>query len=107
MKKHKNDTKYHIHITSSDSKAPRVFKLTSIILENKKVKQEHNMYTRTFVGTGDVKRDIDFMKSNFSKMFTNISRFKIELLNKSDNPKQYEEITVYDSNFEEDKWWTE
>ena len=50
------------------------------------------MYTRTFVGTGDVKRDIDFMKSNFSKMFTNISRFKIELLNKPDYLKQYNDV---------------
>lgn len=92
MKKHKNDTRYHIHITSSDLKAPRGFKLTSIILENKKVKQEHNMYTRTFVGTGDVERDVDFMKRNFSKMFNNISRFKIELLNKPDYISIYNEI---------------
>ena len=72
--------RYHIHITSEDKKAPRGFKLTSVILEKRKVIQEHNMFTRTFVGTVDVQRDIEFMKSNFSKMFTNIQRFKIELL---------------------------
>lgn len=81
MKKEEPSHRYHIHITSEDKKAPRGFKLTSVILEKKKVIEEHNMFTRTFVGTTDVQRDIEFMKSNFSKMFTNIQRFKIELLN--------------------------
>lgn len=82
--------RYHIHVTSKDKKAPRGFKLTSVILEKKKVIEEHNMFTRTFVGTTDVQRDVEFMKSNFSKMFTNIQRFKIELL---DEPKYIQEYT--------------
>lgn len=45
--------RYHIHITSEDKKPPRGFKLTSVILEKRKVIQEHNMFTRTFVGTAD------------------------------------------------------
>ncbi len=88
----KKDTRYHIHITSSDKKAPRGFKLTSIILENKKVIREHNMFTRTFVGTGNIERDIEFMKNNFSKMFNNITRFKIELLNQPNYLERYSYI---------------
>ena len=55
------------------------------------------MFTRTFVGTKDIQRDIEFMKSNFSKMFNDIQRFKIELLNE---PHYLKEISVYDSNFD-------
>lgn len=90
--KTRKDTRYHIHITSSDKKAPRGFKLTSIILENKKVIREHNMFTRTFVGTGDISKDIEFMKNNFSKMFNNITRFKIELLNQPNYIPEYNDI---------------
>lgn len=90
--KTRKDTRYHIHITSSDKKAPRGFKLTSIILENKKVIREHNMFTRTFVGTGNISRDIKFMKNNFSKMFNNITRFKIELLNQPNYIPEYNDI---------------
>ena len=88
----KKDKRYHIHITSGDQKAPRGFKLTTIILENKKIIREHNMFTRTFVGTKDVQRDVEFMKSNFSKMFNDIQRFKIELLNEPYYLKEYNEI---------------
>lgn len=90
--KTRKDTRYHIHITSSDKKVPRGFKLTSIILENKKVIREHNMFTRTFVGTGDISKDIEFMKNNFSKMFNNITRFKIELLNQPNYIPEYNDI---------------
>lgn len=93
----KKDTRYHINITSKDIKAPKGFKLTTIKLENKKVIKEHNMFTRTFVGTKDIQRDIAFMKSHFSKMFNDIQRFKIELL---DEPHYLKEISVYDSNFD-------
>ena len=90
MKKEEELHRYHIHVTSEDKKAPRGFKLTSIILEKKKVIEEHNMFTRTFVGTTDVQRDVEFMKSNFLKMFTCIQRFKIELLNE---PKYIDKYT--------------
>ena len=87
----KKDRRYHIHITSGDQKAPRGFKLTTIVLENKKIIGEHNMFTRTFVGTKDIQRDIEFMKSNFSKMFNDIQRFKIELLDEPHNILLYDE----------------
>ena len=60
--------RYHIHITSEDNKAPRGFKLTSIILEKRKVIQEHNMFTRTYVGTNDVKNDIDTIVQKFNDL---------------------------------------
>lgn len=88
----KKDTRYHIHITSKDIKAPKGFKLTTVKLENKKVIKEHNMFTRTFVGTGDINRDVEFMKNYFSKQFNEISRFKIELLNKSNFIKEYSDV---------------
>ena len=106
--------RYHIHITSEDKKAPRRFKLTSVILEKRKVIQEHNMFTRTFVGTADVQRDIEFMKSNFSKMFTNIQRFKIELLDEPIyldfyNDVNYREVhiklKIAKDSFEQTKDW--
>lgn len=91
--------RYHIHITSEDIKAPRGFKLTSVILEKRKVIQEHNMFTRTYVGTNNVKKDIDTIVQKFKNKFNKIQRFKIELLNEPEyldfyTDKNYREIHI-------------
>lgn len=64
--------RYHIHITSEDQKSPRGFKLTSVILEKRKIIQLHNMFTRTYVGTDDVQKDIETMKKLFALKFKNL-----------------------------------
>lgn len=91
--------KYHIHITSEDVKAPRGFKLTSVILEKRKMVQEHNMFTQTYVGTGDVQKDVNDMVKKFKDKFKNIQRFKIELLQEPNyldyyTDKNYREIHI-------------
>lgn len=73
--------RYHIHITSEDVKAPKGFKLTSVILEKRKIIQKHNMFTRTYIGTDNVQNDINSIIGEFKNKFSNIQRFKIELLN--------------------------
>lgn len=91
--------RYHIHITSEDTKAPRGFKLTSVILEKRKIIQKHNMFTRTYIGTDNVKNDINAIVDEFKNKFSNIQRFKIELLDEPNyldfyTNKNYREIHI-------------
>lgn len=84
--------RYHIHVTSEDKKAPKGWKLTSIILEKRKIIQEHNMFTRTYVGTSDVKEDVNNILHKFSKMFSGVQRFKVELLDEPEYVHFYTDI---------------
>ena len=91
--------RYHIHITSEDVKAPKGFKLTSVILEKRKIIQKHNMFTRTYIGTDNVQNDINSIIGEFKNKFSNIQRFKIELLNEPEyldfyTDKNYREIHI-------------
>ena len=64
--------RYHIHITSEDVKAPKGFKLTSVILEKRKIIQKHNMFTRTYIGTDNVQNDINTIIGEFKNKFSKL-----------------------------------
>ena len=81
--------KYHVHITSNDSGSKKGFKITNILLEKGTIIQKERMFTQTFKGTDDIETDLANIHKLASK-FSNIIRFKIELLN---NPYYFKKYT--------------
>lgn len=83
---------YHIHVTADRGETPKGWKETSIVLEKNDRIENHQMYTKTIKGAfNDINKDVNDFKERFEDLFTNITRFKVELLNQPDYVEEYTE----------------
>jgi hypothetical protein len=69
IKKRDKLNKFQIEVHTEDKQLPKGF-----------IKFEENWYYKDFVGTTDIDRDIEFIKSNILSKFQNIINYKIELI---------------------------